>query len=201
MSCKQNNPEAALVSLLAKSGTDRFVSFFGKSTTPLFGTEYEWVQQVTADVLSKGYGIIHGGYAGGMMQAVDEAAYAYLVAHDLPLERNIAVPQLAYDRSGWERVRYAIATPPAKDLFDRLRMMTVYSQLAIVAPLGGDGTLQEVITVYHQNLVSQYTYERIIPLVFMHTAGGTDWRQLMSTIHTCAQPDATLDQLDWLRFM
>lgn len=93
--------------LQTKASAKRYVSIFGKSTVDNNSKEYQFTEEVTRHLIENDYGVIHGGYAGGIMQAVADTAYKTLLEKDLPLERNIAVPQVQHDGAGWNRVQCA----------------------------------------------------------------------------------------------
>jgi len=185
-----------------RSGAKRFVSIFGKSTVDPESREYAITAEATRHILSKGFGVIHGGYAGGIMQAVADAAYEYLAANSLPLERNIAVPQREHDGVGWERVRNATFSDVADNIYERLHMVTGHSDIALVGPLGGDGTLLEAVLFYHVNAIAKYTGDKIVPLVFLDTEEGTEWRDIFE--YTTKKLDSSarsLDDLEWVHFV
>lgn len=188
--------------LIKQSGTQDYVSIFGKSTVPQDSAEYKFVEEVTEILILNDYGVIHGGYNGGMMQAVADTAHRILVEKKLPLERNIAVPQLQHDAANWSRVQAASFTEPARDIFDRLRNVAGNSDVAVVAPLGGDGTLLEVAVIWHENSLAKYTGAKIVPLIILTTDKGTNWRKILEVfIEELDSSHEPLELLDWVYFV
>lgn len=185
-----------------RSGARTFISIFGKSTVDPESREYEITAEATRHMLAKGYGVIHGGYAGGIMQAAADAAFEYLSENNLPLERNIAVPQREHDAVGWERVKNATFSDVADNIYERLHMVTGHSDIALVGPLGGDGTLLEAAVFYHVNAIAKYTGDRIVPLVFLDTEGGTEWREIFEfTTKKLDSSAQSLEDIEWIHFV
>ncbi len=180
----------------------KLASIFGKSTVPRNHPAYVWTRQITTELLRKNFRVIHGGYAGGIMEAVDEAAQFYISEHNLSRDSNTCVPQQQFDTVGWQRVHHAVPTPVAKDVYDRLRMITTSSDIAIVAPLGGDGTFLEIMTLFHKNMIAKYTGEKIVPIIFLQMTTGTDWKAIMETV--VEQLDVSLhsvSEIPWIYFV
>lgn len=187
--------------LQQKAQAKKYISIFGKSTVDSNSHEYKLTADVTRYLIENDYGVIHGGYAGGIMQVVADEAHKVLVEKELPLERNIAVPQIQHDGAGWARVENASFTEPASNIFARLRNVAGHSDIAVVAPLGGDGTMLEVTVVWHENVIAKYTGTPIVPLVVLQTAGGTDWKGIMETlVEKLDTSTNSLEEFDWLHF-
>lgn len=185
-----------------ESGAKKFVSFFGKSTVPNDSRSYNFTEEATQYVLSKNYGVIHGGYAGGCMQAVADAAYTYLSNNKLSLQRNIAVPQKEHDVVGWDRVDNATFTSAARNIFERLELVTGQSQYVCICPRGGDGTLLEIGVLYHTNALAPYTGDSIVPMVFLQTPDGTDWKEIMNNLTRDLDSSYTsVDDIPWIHFV
>ncbi|MCB9809126.1 hypothetical protein H6776_01880 [Candidatus Nomurabacteria bacterium] len=184
------------------SGTQKFVSFFGKSTVPTESESYQFTEAATRFVLSKEYGVIHGGYAGGCMQAVADSAYTYLQEHQLPQERNIAIPQREHDEVGWDRVANATFTSAARNIFERLELVTGQSQYVCICPRGGDGTLLEIGVLYHTNSLAPYTGDAIVPMIFLQTPDGTDWKKIMQNLTKDLDSSyQSVEEIPWMHFV
>ncbi len=187
-----------LEELKQTSGATRFVSVFGKSFVPLESDEYKLVTDVVRLLMSKGMGIIHGGYAGGMMSAAGDAAHAYLVEHNLPLERNIGVPQKQFET--YARVSNASFTEIAEDHFDRLRLVTS-GDIAVIAPIGGDGTEVEETIMFHENLVRIQLGFKPVPMIFLETPNGTPWKKLLEMKReSLATSMRDIHAIEWVYF-
>lgn len=188
------------------SGATKFASIVGKSTIDSTREEYAFIENATEVLLKYGYGIIHGGYAGGAMSATSDTANRYLTEHGLSQHRNIAVPQKQHDGL-WNRVESASFTEIAEDIFQRLKMVTS-GDIAVVCPLGGDGTELEETIVFHENVVkagmNKYggASEKTTPLIFLQTKNGTDWKKLIETKLSVLDTSAkNIDDYDWLYFV
>ncbi len=176
--------QISLAKLKQQSGTSRFAAFFGASSLPSDSSEYRLIERCTDSLLAHGYGVLHGGYAGGTMSAVSDTAHEYLAKNSLPLERNIGVPQHQYDGL-WTRVEHASFTTVAEDIFERLSAICT-ADIAVVGPLGGDGTELEQTAIFHKNIIRTQTNLHggnipYIPLIFLQTEHGTDWKKLVQT--------------------
>ncbi len=192
--------------LKEKSGAKLFASVLGKSTIQKESEEYQAISRFTEILLENGYGIIHGGYAGGAMSATSDSANNYIAKHNLSSYLNIGVPQKQHDGL-WERVVGAQFLETAEDIFHRLKVVTS-GDIAVICPLGGDGTELEETIVFHENIVragmNKYGghNEKMTPLVFFQTKNGTDWKMLietkMKTLDTSAK---SISDYDWLYFV
>lgn len=192
--------------LKQKSGVKLFASVLGKSTISEESEEYRIISRFTEILLENGYGIIHGGYTGGAMSASSDSANRYIEKHKLSKFLNIAVPQKQHDDL-WERVDKAQFTDTAEDIFQRLKVVTS-GDIAIVCPLGGDGTELEETIVFHENVVREEANkynrhnERITPLIFFQTKDGTDWKHLIETkIKTLDISIKNISEYKWLYFV
>lgn len=186
------------------SGAIGFVSVLGKSTIAHDSRAFQFTAAATQYVLEQGFGIIHGGYAGGSMSAASDTACAFIKEHALPAERNIGVPQLQHDGL-WPRVEGAVFTEPTNDIYDRLRLVTA-GDIAVIAPLGGDGTELEVATLLHENIIRATQTEtcqghKPTPVIFLLATDGTDWKRLVSTkMQLLATSIKTFQQCPWIIF-
>jgi predicted Rossmann-fold nucleotide-binding protein len=171
--------------LKEKSGAKLFASILGKSTISKDSEEYETISRFTEILLKNGYGVIHGGYAGGAMSATSDSANLYIEKYKLSQFLNIAVPQKQHDGL-WERVIDAQFTDTAEDIFQRLKIVTS-GDIAVICPLGGDGTELEETIIFHENVVSDGMNKygkhkgKVTPLIFFQTKKGTDWKNLIET--------------------
>lgn len=188
------------------SGATKFASVLGKSTIDQSREEYKMIEQCTEILLENRYGIIHGGYAGGAMQATSDAANRYIEENNLPKELNIGVPQKQHDGL-WERVGDASFTKVADDIYQRLQIVTS-GDIAVICPLGGDGTELEETIVFHENVVkagmNKYggANEKMTPLIFLQTKNGTDWKKLIQTKLSFLDTSVkNIEEYDWLYFV
>lgn len=186
------------------AGANGFVSVLGKSTIASDSVEYQFIVDATRYVLGQGFGVIHGGYAGGAMSAANDTACAYIQEKGLCAEWNIGVPQLQHDGL-WERVTGAVFTEPSNDIFDRLRLVTG-GDIAVVAPLGGEGTELEVTALLHENLLRRSqasTYAGVFPtpVIFLQTSNGVNWKSLLQEkMRHLTTSTKALEQCPWILF-
>lgn len=171
--------------LKEKSEATAFASVLGKSTIDKNSVEYKAIEKAVEILINNGYGIIHGGYAGGAMSASSDTANRIIKEKELPKELNIGVPQKEHDGL-WERVADASFIEATEDIYTRLKIVTS-GDIAVVCPLGGDGTELEETIVFHENVVREgvkkYAPERNsaepIPLIFLQTPTGTNWKKIL----------------------
>lgn len=188
------------------SGVTKFASVLGKSTIDSSRAEYQLIEQVTEVLLDHGYGIIHGGYAGGAMSATSDTTHQYIIKNNLSPYLNIGIPQKQHDGL-WDRVENASFTEVTGDIYDRLRMVTS-GDIVVVCPLGGDGTELEETIVFHENVVkagmNKYggANEKMTPLIFLQTKDGTDWKTLIQTKLALLDTSVKdIKEYDWLYFI
>lgn len=192
--------------LKQQSGAVHFASVLGKSTINPASEEYKVIGQFTEVLLRNGYGIIHGGYAGGAMSATSDSANGYIAKHNLSPFLNIGVPQVEHDGL-WERVTEASFTDVAEDIFTRLKIVTS-GDISIICPLGGDGTELEETIVFHENVVragmNKYGghNKKMTPLIFFQTKNGTDWKKLIETKLSILDTSVKdINEYPWLYFV
>lgn len=188
------------------SGASKFASVLGKSTIDSEREEYKMIEQATEALLKYGYGIIHGGYAGGAMSATSDTAQRYIVEHGLSPYLNIGVPQKQHDGL-WDRVENASFTEVADDIYGRIKAVTS-GDIAVICPLGGDGTELEETIVFHENIVkmgmNKYggKNEKMTPLIFLQTTKGTNWKKLIETKLSLLDTSVkTIEEYKWLYFV
>jgi predicted Rossmann-fold nucleotide-binding protein len=187
------------------SGTEKFVSFFGKSTIQKESLEYKMIVSATKVVIEQGFGVIHGGYAGGAMEAVSDTASEILLENNCSEYRNIGVPQVQHDLL-WKRVEKAQFANSCNNIFERLQEIT-QSDLVIVCPLGGDGTDLEQTLVLSENLVKaemnkhSKVKEKITPMIFLETENGTQWKTLLEYKLKILDTSKSLSDIPWCFFV
>ena len=174
------------------------VSIIGKSAVDSNTQEFKMVHSLAKKLVESGFGVIHGGYAGGMMEAVSNGANEAIQENGLSKEFNIGIPEERFDKD-WPRVESAHFSDPSKDIFDRLRLVTA-GDVVVVAPIGGDGTALEVDIVIHENLLTKYSGEKIKPIIFLETKQGTKWKEFISSRNLLATSEKVLEK-DWIYFV
>jgi len=169
--------------LKQQSRRKAFASVLGKSTIHPESKEYQMIVHITEVLFKYGYGVIHGGYAGGAMQAVSDTAERIIQRDSLHSYANIAIPQVQHDGL-WDRVEKSTFTEASLDIFERLKAV-VSGEIAVICPLGGDGTELEETIVFHENIVKMgmnkyggYSFS-MTPLIFVQTKNGTNWKKLI----------------------
>lgn len=192
--------------LKQQSGRKAFASVLGKSTISPESEEYKMIQEITQVLFKNEYGVIHGGYAGGAMQAVSDTAQEIIDRENLSPYCNIAVPQVQHDGL-WDRVAKAHFTDASSDIFDRLKMVAS-GDIAVICPLGGDGTELEETIVFHENIVKMGMNKygghnfTMTPLIFVQTLHGTNWKKLIQEkMNTLDVSVKNPEDYDWLHFV
>ena len=192
--------------LKKKSEAKLFASVLGKSTMDSQSQGYKLLQNCVRLLINEGFGIIHGGYAGGAMSAASDAANEEILKLNLPLEINIGVPQAQHDGL-WDRVESAVFVDAANDIYDRLRVV-VSGDIALVASHGGDGTELEENIIFHENIIkmgmlaSGKETKKPTPIIFLCLPGDTDWETLIRTKMSILDTSVKLpEQYDWIYFV
>ena len=192
--------------LKQRSGRKHFASVLGKSTIDPQSQEYKSIEQITEVLFKNGFGVIHGGYAGGAMQAVSDTAQKIIIKENLSNACNIAIPQAQHDGL-WDRVSEASFTDASPDIFDRLKMVTS-GDVSVICPLGGDGTELEETIVFHENIVKMGMNKygghnfKMTPLIFFQTPNGTDWKKLIQEKMNILDVSVrNPNEYDWLHFV
>jgi predicted Rossmann-fold nucleotide-binding protein len=179
------------------------ISIIGKSTVAQDLPHYQLIKSLAYKLVCNGHTIIHGGYAGGMMQAASDGAQVAIDEFQLNQSMNIGIPEERFD-SDYERVAKATFCKPSKDIFDRLRDIVGSSDVVIVAPIGGDGTMLEVQVTIHENMLSSYNKRPPTKLIFLQTdyMGTTDWKSIISTqLELLENSVSDYAQIPWIYFV
>lgn len=186
--------------LKEQSGAKLFASFIGGSKIAKNTHSYKMIEVATMILLRQGFGVIHGGFAGGAMLAVNDMANLVIAEQNLASEFNIAVPQLQFDHL--PRVSGAVFTDSARDIFDRLRAI-LSGDIIIVSPSGALGTNLELSTAIHENVYCQYFKQsaKPKPIIFLQATRGTDWKKLLITKSEILGLKRYLSSYDWLYFI
>ncbi len=139
------------------------ISIFGKSTVKESKKSYQIIKEVAQRLVLEGCICMHGGYSGGVMQAVADGAQLAIQENHLDPGLNIGVPEQRFDKK-WPRVPFATFTEPASDIYDRLRTLMT-SDVFIVAPDGGEGTFLELDIAIHENSINQLLGKPTKPII------------------------------------
>lgn len=185
---------STVAELRRQSGTSCFVSFFGKSTVPETSPDYQLMRHIAGHVIERGAGVIHGGYTGGMMEAVSTGAQEAIERNNLPPERNIGVPHVGHDKTHGARTKKSAFCDVMNDTCDRLRAVAS-GDIAIVCAVGGDGTELEESYIFSEN-----TYiEKPIPLIYIQTTTGTQWKEILEAkVRVLEHSQKQLSEFPWL---
>lgn len=196
----------SITELKQASKANKFASILGKSTIDPKSEEYKAIENITRILLENGYGIIHGGYSGGAMSAASDTANEYIKKNNLPSSLNIGVPQLQHDGL-WDRVTDCAFTESSPDVFQRLKVVTS-GDIAVICPLGGDGTELEETIVFHENIIREGMNKygghslKMTPLIFFQTKNGTDWKHLIEEkLKTLCTSIKDIKEYKWLHFV
>ncbi|MAQ77277.1 hypothetical protein CL684_02015 [Candidatus Campbellbacteria bacterium] len=175
------------------------ISIFGKSTVHENEMSYKIIKELAYRLVTDGNVCMHGGYAGGIMQAVSDGAQSAIDECNLDINLNIGVPEIRFDEK-WPRVPTATFTEPAIDIYDRLRIIT-QSDIFVVAPSGGDGTLLELNIVIHENTINELLGKPVKTIVCIE---GPDnkWSNLFqSRLDNLDISKNMVTQYSWISFI
>lgn len=139
---------------------------------------YKLIKELSYTLVKNNYACMHGGYSGGIMEAVADGAYK-ACKEDKKQQSifNIGVPEVRFDEK-WSRVKNAHFTKAAKDIFERLKTIT-QSDLFIVAPFGGDGTFLELDLIIHENIINEILNKPIKQIIFIEDQ-NMQWSNLFA---------------------
>lgn len=155
------------------------ISIIGKSTLPTNNASYQFSEKLAYELMRGGFTIVHGGYAGGIMEAVSTGASRAITKFGLSKQLNMGVPEERFD-ANYTRTNGGYFTKPAKDICDRLRTIILNSDCIVVAPRGGNGTMLELQLAIHENTLSAYT-GIIRPIIACELPGETPWSDILET--------------------
>lgn len=184
----------SIAEIKERSKASYFVSFFGKSTVPEESLDYQLMKRIAAYVVESGAGVIHGGYTGGMMEAVSSGAQEVIERKALSSDLNIGVPHALHDKTHGRRTLKSVFTQAMPDTFDRLRAV-VSGDVAIVCSVGGDGTELEATYLFSENTFA----EKPTPLIYVQTEAGTQWSEIVETkIRVLSHDEKSIADFPWL---
>lgn len=165
-----------LASFKKNAGNPKYVACFGKTYVDQDDANYKISQRIGELVIDSGFAVLHGGYI-GTMEAVSSGANV-AIGRDQQKNRywNIGVPMKMFD--GKVKRAKNICVTAAKDIFDRKRILVEGCDLCIVLPVGGMGTLLEVIEVFHANQINEKFGGVIRPIILY----GDFWKGLWQVI-------------------
>ncbi len=160
-----------------ESGANMFVACLGKSSLKKNSADYKTIKKLGEIIIEEDFGLIHGGYSGGAMQAIDEGASETILKQNKKNSLNIGVPYLPFDND-WPRVEKSVFLKPAKKLSERIDNIICNSDIIVVLPKGGFGTLTELIYAFHVNQIEEDVGGKIRPIIFY----GINWKILMKEL-------------------
>lgn len=136
--------------LLELSGANKIIACFGKSTVENFSSSYILSKDIGKGLVSEGYAIIHGGYSGGLMEAVSLGAQEAIQKNKLSSLRDLGVPMVDLDND-WKRTDRTYFVKTCKTLSERLDILINMADAYLILPEGGFGTMLELTYAIHQN--------------------------------------------------
>jgi uncharacterized protein (TIGR00730 family) len=140
------------------------ITIFGSARTPKENPYYALAEQLAAEAVKNGYGVITGG-GGGIMEAANKGAFK---AKGPSVGLNI---QLPFEQAANPYIKTLISF---RHFFCRKVMFLKYTSAVIVLP-GGFGTLDELFETLTLVQTHKSTF---LPVVLMGTAywkGMVDW--------------------------
>lgn len=170
------NIQKELLEIKEQAGNPKYISCFGKTFVEKDAPEYQTSKDIGEIIVDNGFGIMHGGYI-GTMEAVSEGANISIQKDQNKNENwNIGVPMKTFDK---DLKRADCKQLSASDnILDRKRILVENCDACVVLPIGGIGTLLEVIEIFHINQINTKFGGEIKPIIFY----GKIWKELMDTI-------------------
>jgi len=119
---------------------------------------------------------MHGGYI-GTMEAVSEGANI-AIQKDMHKNENwnIGVPMKTFDKDLKRADCKQLSA--SENILDRKRILVENCDACVVLPIGGIGTLLEVIEIFHINQINTKFGGEIKPIIFY----GKIWKKLMNEL-------------------
>lgn len=158
---------------------NKTIAIIGKSTVPKDNPSYIFSKELSYQLVKKGYAIRHGGYAGGIMEAVSDGAARAIKESGLDPNLNTGIPEARFD-TDYERTKGEIFLNPSKDICERLNNIILKSDYIVVSPRGGDGTMLELQLAIHENMLGKYTGV-IRPIIVCELPEETEWTSILNT--------------------
>ncbi len=155
------------------------IAIIGKSTLPATSPAYKFSKKLAYELTTHGFYLRHGGYAGGIMQAVSEGASCAIKEGNLSPHLNVGVPEVRFD-TDYKRVANSKFLKASKNITERLNNLILKSDCLIVSPRGGDGTMLELQLAIHENMLGEYT-GIIRPIIICELPGETQWRKILNS--------------------
>lgn len=175
------------------------VAILGKSTVNPTHPAYIFTKELAYLLVKEGKQVLHGGYQGGVMQAVAKGAYDAAVELKTAKVLSIGVPEQRFDRN-WQRTKNTTFLAPALDICERLRHIVLDADAIVIAPQGGDGTMLELQLAMHENLLAQ-NEKQIKPIVICQLPNCTNWKEILNMQLSLLDKGLhSTKDLPWLRF-
>lgn len=173
----------------------KYASCFGKSTIPREDADYQLIKDMVKILVRHNVGVVQGGYAGGAMGAVDEAAVeeATRLEASEPKKWSIGIPVSSFEE-GWGPTTEGTRIAPVETVEERLQKMAELSDFYITLPRGGTGTAHELI---HFLLRSTYFETTPKPIIVY----GNHWKKLLETLFELTDTSDTIETFPWLHFV
>jgi predicted Rossmann-fold nucleotide-binding protein len=159
-----------------KAGNPAYVACFGKTFVGEDNRNYGISQDIGKLIIENGFGVLHGGYIGTMQAVSSGANEAIKLDPNKNAFWNIGVPMKTFD-ADVKRADCAHLTA-TENIFDRKRILIEMCDICVVLPIGGVGTLLEVIELFHINQINSKFGGKITPIIFY----GKMWKELMSDL-------------------
>lgn len=160
------------LALKEESSCSYFAACFGKTVVDPSDISYKTAEEIGEIVIESNLGVLHGGYT-GTMEAVSNGANR-AIDKDITKNKgwNVGVPMKSFD----ERIKRADSKhlTPAENILDRKRILVDMCDLCVVLPVGGMGTLLEVLEIFHVNQINEKYGGIINPIIFY----GDFWKKL-----------------------
>ncbi|MEI6238048.1 MAG: LOG family protein [bacterium] len=170
--------KSEFLSFKEKAGGPAYIACFGKTFVTEDDANYKTSQEIGNFVVNSGFGVLHGGYI-GTMQAVSNGANDGIKQDESKNAFwNIGVPMKTFDKDV-KRADCSQLTA-TENILDRKRVLVEMCDACVVLPVGGMGTLLEVIEIFHINQINSKFGGQIKPIIFF----GRVWKELMKDIES-----------------
>ncbi len=176
-----------------KESPSAYIACFGKSTVPKHEASYHIATKIAETLVENGLGLLHGGYSGGLMEAVDTAAVrrARELGSSKPESWAVGLPIACFEE-GWGITEHGTRLTPVLSIEDRLTEFCTRSSGTIVLPYGGLGTMHELLHVITR---AKYFPESRKPLILF----GQHWESSLDAMLGGIESKDTTRSFPWIK--
>lgn len=169
-----------------------YIAAFGRTFVDSNAPSYQLSSAIGATLSAHNVGVITGGYAGGLMQAVAQGAtvYAKEQGYSNPESYAHGVPILEFD-TDHDHIAHTLTLPSKENTMERLQHFSDHASAFVVLPEGGFGTFDEIIHVIRENVTHLKQPKHLILV-------GQHWMDALKAVFTTINSRKDPASFDWI---